>query len=89
VAVVVGGESGPGARPMQPAWARAFRDASAERGIPFLFKQWGEYGQVPSVIPGQLSDEVRLVGKRNAGRRLDGETHDGYPPMASALRGPS
>lgn len=41
--VVVGGESGPGARPMHPDWARSLRDQCAEAGVPFLFKQWGAY----------------------------------------------
>jgi protein gp37 len=41
--VIVGGESGHGARPMHPEWARALRDQCAEHGVPFLFKQWGEW----------------------------------------------
>lgn len=41
--VVVGGESGPGARPMHPHWARALRDQCAFFDIPFLFKQWGAW----------------------------------------------
>lgn len=44
--VVVGGESGPNARPMDPAWVRAIRDQCDEFGVPFLFKQWGEWGPV-------------------------------------------
>jgi protein gp37 len=39
--VIVGGESGPGARPMDPEWARAIRDRCRARGVPFFFKQWG------------------------------------------------
>lgn len=39
--VVVGGESGPNARPMHPGWARSLRDQCAAAGVPFLFKQWG------------------------------------------------
>jgi protein gp37 len=39
--VIVGGESGPGARPMDPAWAVDIRDQCLEAGIPFFFKQWG------------------------------------------------
>lgn len=42
--VIVGGESGPGARPMHPDWARSLRDQCAAVGVPFLFKQWGEWG---------------------------------------------
>ncbi|OYO29192.1 phage Gp37/Gp68 family protein [Janthinobacterium sp. PC23-8] len=41
--VIVGGESGPGARPMHPLWARNLRDQCAAAGVPFLFKQWGEW----------------------------------------------
>ncbi len=39
--VIVGGESGPGARPMEPKWVRQIRDRCLERGVPFFFKQWG------------------------------------------------
>jgi protein gp37 len=43
--VVAGGESGTGARPMHPDWARSLRDQCAEAGVPFMFKQWGAWGQ--------------------------------------------
>jgi protein gp37 len=43
--VVAGGESGPGARPMHPDWARSLRDQCASAGVPFFFKQWGAWGQ--------------------------------------------
>lgn len=39
--VIVGGESGPGARPMRPRWVVAIRQACQKRGVPFFFKQWG------------------------------------------------
>lgn len=39
--VIVGGESGPGARPMKPQWVREVRDQCLESGTPFFFKQWG------------------------------------------------
>lgn len=41
--VICGGESGPGARPMHPAWARSLRDQCAASGVAFFFKQWGEW----------------------------------------------
>lgn len=41
--VVVGGESGPGARPMHPGWARSLRDQCDTAGVPFFFKQWGDW----------------------------------------------
>lgn len=44
--IIVGGESGPRARPMHPDWARGVRDDCAAAGVPFLFKQWGEYAPV-------------------------------------------
>jgi protein gp37 len=42
--VICGGESGPGARPMHPDWARGLRDQCRAAGVPFFFKQWGEWG---------------------------------------------
>lgn len=41
--VIVGGESGPNARPMHPDWARSLRDQCQAAGVPYLFKQWGEW----------------------------------------------
>jgi protein gp37 len=41
--VIVGGESGPDARPMHPDWARSIRDQCEIEGVDFHFKQWGEY----------------------------------------------
>jgi len=41
--VIAGGESGPGARPMHPEWTRSLRDQCQAAGVPFLFKQWGEF----------------------------------------------
>ena len=41
--IIAGGESGPKARPMHPFWARGLRDQCAKYGIPFFFKQWGEW----------------------------------------------
>ena len=41
--LIAGGESGPGARPMHPEWARSLRDQCQSAGVPFLFKQWGEF----------------------------------------------
>jgi len=44
--VICGGESGPGARPMHPDWARSLRDQCEAAGVPFLFKQWGEWADM-------------------------------------------
>ena len=82
--VVVGGESGTNARPMHPDWARSLRDQCAVAGVPFLFKQWGEWlpdNQNNAVSPPHdVSGSIR-VGKKSAGRLLDGVQHDGYPNM--------
>ena len=66
--VVVGGESGPGARPMHPDWARTLRDQCAAIGVPYFFKQWGEHGP-----------DGRRVGRRAAGDLLDGRQHHEWP----------
>ena len=42
--VICGGETGPGARPMHPDWPRSLRDQCQAAGVPFFFKQWGEWG---------------------------------------------
>jgi protein gp37 len=47
--VIVGGESGRGARPMHPNWARSLRDQCAAAGTPFFFKQWGEWAQADAI----------------------------------------
>ncbi|OCB15110.1 DUF5131 family protein [Mycobacterium intracellulare] len=93
--VIVGGESGPGARPMHPDWARSLRDQCVAADIPFLFKQWGEWasgnhrdptldGQVSIPYRPNCPDPyplgwVRRIGKKAAGRELDGRTWDEYP----------
>jgi protein gp37 len=94
--VVVGGESGAGARPMHPDWARSLRDQCAAAGTPFLFKQWGEWLPMGETMasgsiscldrhekPGQWQEDGLLarIGKKAAGRLLDGVLHDGYPEV--------
>lgn len=56
--VVVGGESGPGARPMHPHWARSLRDQCAAAGVNFFFKQWGSWKA--EVAPGTHVDLTAL-----------------------------
>ncbi len=70
--VVCGGESGPHARPMQPEWARAARDACKEAGVPFFFKQWGDWA------PNRAGTLVHK-GKKKAGRNLDGRNYNEFP----------
>lgn len=130
--VIVGGESGSAARPMHPNWARSLRDQCADAGVPFLFKQWGEWlpGQndphpyakgrkvahhqdgswgatdtkvnarnyvawdaAGNLHRGSLIDApstlrvqawAERVGKKAAGRLLDGVQHDGYPAHHAA-----
>ena len=127
--VIVGGESGPGARPMHPDWARSLRDQCRAAGVPFLFKQWGEWlpgqnvghpayapgrkvahhqdgswgatatkvnasnyvawdedggmhrGNLKSAPPFRLHAWAEHVGKKAAGRLLDGSTWDGFPAL--------
>jgi protein gp37 len=84
-AVILGGESGTGARPMHPDWVRSVRDQCQAAGVSFFFKQWGEYQHVPDLdgrgIPSPFGDGtvMRRVGKKKAGRLLDGRTHDDLP----------
>lgn len=62
--VIVGGESGPKARPMHPDWVRGLRDAAVERGIHFFFKQWGAFMDVASVsvsLPASERHRYRVV----------------------------
>jgi protein gp37 len=115
--VIAGGESGPGARPMHPAWARSLRDQCVAAGVPFFFKQWGEWADSTAVDPKPRAIEDRIftsdgevlgagggrgsaacgmvegdwrergaawmsrVGKKAAGRELDGRTWDQMPEV--------
>lgn len=136
--VIVGGESGPGARSMHPDWVRSLRDQCEAVGTPFLFKQWGEWKPIsqmeepehnvlyksrvtakPHEDQGNLDDiygrkctvpttvlhidgsthgitepmaflqgteamQIFQIGKKAAGRLLDGRTWDEFPaPYAS------
>lgn len=95
--VIVGGESGPGARPMHPEWARGVRDECEAAGVAFTFKQWGAWmtwGGGDACFDGEDSDTAARrwpecavppglvayrVGKKAAGRVLDGVVHDAFP----------
>lgn len=134
--VIAGGESGPHARPMHPAWAQSLRDQCKAAGVPFLFKQWGEWGTAAEHISTGLpvfrqfpdhqtwinkartwinggicldvdGKELRnggdmakardngkfpvtimhKVGKKAAGRLLDGRTHDEFPILEQSRKG--
>jgi protein gp37 len=58
--VIVGGESGPGARPIDPAWVLEIRDQCLDAGVPFFFKQWGETRKKKSgrELDGRTWDEM-------------------------------
>ena len=78
--VIVGGESGPGARPMAPAWVRSIRDQCVRSGVPFFFKQWGGVrksttgrhldGRTYDEFPGRINAAVPTISTR---RRLERE----------------
>ena len=113
--VICGGESGPGARPIHPDWVRGVRDQCDAYGVPFFFKQWGEWAtsaafceahQPPKkrIKPAWLREDgvVRVscmpyssdvpkegsqhkwikcakIGKKDAGRMLDGKEYLEWP----------
>lgn len=79
--VIVGGESGHGARPMHPDWVRSLRDQCATSGVPFFFKQWGEWAPYDRgrFSVGQVDGPMQVFGKKLSGRMLDGCMHDGKP----------
>lgn len=89
--VVVGGESGDGARPMHPAWPRLLRDLCGNARVPFFFKQWGLHlpaGQVNGLgrqwgTEGQ-TPQFMLGTKAITGRQLDGQFHDANPLDAAS-----
>lgn len=105
---VAGGESGPNARPMHPAWARSLRDQCQAAGVPYFFKQWGEWTphsgfRPPSCvfIDGKLlvnqilppgtplhsangAQWMRRIGKKAAGRLLDGREWNEFPEVVRA-----
>jgi protein gp37 len=95
--VIVGGESGTHARPMHPDWARALRDQCASAQVPFFFKQWGEWLDVGmarffdqrysgnDAIAFDPDCTVLRVGKKAAGRLLDGVEHSALPPVFDAV----
>ena len=92
--IITGGETDQGqhrARPTNPQWFRDIRDQCAAAGVPYLHKQNGEWVSVSEVEgPGEIHTfpdgrNVRRIGKRKAGRTIDGETHDGFPTPSVSL----
>lgn len=105
--IIVGGESGPKARPCHPDWVRSIRDQCQAADVPLFFKQWGEHkeiqfdkrngsdllvyptGEILSRLP-SIHDShfirtvaMRRVGKKAAGRLLDGREWNEYPKEQS------
>lgn len=83
--VICGGESGRHARPMHPDWVRSVRDQCEAAGVPFFFKQWGEWWPAGKNITENKrmvifsGEAMYLVGKRAAGHLLDGVEHREMP----------
>ncbi len=73
--VICGGETGVLARPMHPDWVRGLRDQCVAAGVPFLFKQWGEW------ILAESGDGYAKVGIKRSGRLLDGKLYNEYPRL--------
>lgn len=107
--VIVGGESGSNARPMRPDWVCSIRDQCVETGVPFLFKQWGEWipydakdhedwalthddisqwrwltvdGREGPVWRKDIITTMIKIGKKKAGRLLDGRSWDQFPEIS-------
>ncbi len=79
--IIVGGESGPGSRPMHRQWTCSIRDQCAPAGVAFFFKQWGSWQPDGGLDDG--GERFVNVGKARAGRLLDGRTHDAMPGVAA------
>lgn len=91
--VICGGESGKNARPMNPDWARSLRNQCQAAGVPFFFKQWGEwvrdadlngFAERSMIVPfgdGDYTNFRRMykVGKKKAGRLLDKKEWNQFP----------
>ena len=75
--VIVGGESGPRARPMKPEWARDIRQQCKAADVAFFFKQWGAHNEAGE-----------RVGKGKAGRELDGRVWGAMPLAGGAAAAP-
>lgn len=103
--VIAGGESGPNARPSHPDWFRSLRDQCVAAGVPFFFKQWGEFcpSDASPATGGNITTNgffcadgryisrsndpdtrvrIKRVGKKAAGRLLDGREWSELPEVA-------
>jgi protein gp37 len=89
---IIGGESGPGARPMRAEWARAARDLCLRHGVPIFFKQWGVPKNNPlwqsaplGVDPAEWVERNDPIGK--GGSLLDGREWKEYPCSVNTSAG--
>ncbi|WP_192183295.1 DUF5131 family protein [Mesorhizobium amorphae] len=89
--IIVGGESGPDARPMHPAWARSIRDQCHRVSAPFFFKQWGAWADssdAPDLVEGRedliFAPDGKVLG---AGGRLGRKMQGSVEPDWRALGG--
>jgi protein gp37 len=113
--LICGGESGPEARPMHPDWARTLRDQCQAAGVPFFFKQWGDWFPVSqhpegfvdtycrskltvvhkngsthghleegAFLEGTHAMSTYRVGKKAAGRLLDGREWNEFPIVSES-----
>lgn len=91
--VIAGGESGHHSRPMHPEWLTSLRDQCVDAGINFHFKQWGNWrpvserqvnGYESKTIFLSNGDKIQIanIGKKAAGRKLQGITWDQFPVTA-------
>ena len=84
--LIWGGESGPGARPMEPGWARAVTAECLELEIPVFGKQWGRYENNPMIIEGELTApqarDLDDPGNGEGGALLDGRLWRQFPRTA-------
>jgi protein gp37 len=77
--VIAGGESGANARPAAPVWFRSLRDQCVRAGVPFFFKQWGEFATDPDA---GFGESLTRMGKKAAGNLLDGRRHLAVPVIS-------
>lgn len=84
--VITGGESGPHARPSSPSWFRRLHIQCMQADVPFHFKQWGDWAPGQGInlaatrrAAAQDGTEMFRIGKKAAGRLLDGAIWDGLP----------
>lgn len=91
--VIVGGESGREARPINPLWVRNIRDQCLAANVPFFFKQWGEWSPVTSdtnayeqllLTDNNFREHMHRSGKKASGRLLDDKTWDALPVVDEA-----